>query len=145
MATETPRILAVEDESVCRLHLRALLEPFRVELTVAGSAEEALGLLDRYSPDLILMDVILPEMDGLRAIERIRRRSEQRSTPIVVTSSLNDTASRIEARVVGASAYLPKPIDPLELAAVLQRFLGLGDSGWPVTPLPGPTMAPVAG
>lgn len=121
-----PRILIVEDEWVCQLLLQTFLKTFPVEVEHRPSAEAALTDLDRIRPDLILMDVMLGGMDGIEATELIRHRPGFEKTPIVMTTTLDDSVSSVEARDAGASTYLVKPIQLRQLREILDRFLGLG-------------------
>lgn len=124
-----PRILVVEDETVPKMLLQLYLRSFSVEVRFCADAESGLEALDAFHPDLIFMDLVLPGMDGMEAIDRIRHRADAAGTPIVVTTSLGDARTSIEAREAGANTFLSKPLQLGRVADVLQRFLGVRAPG----------------
>lgn len=114
--------MVIEDSEACQLLLQALLSKWNVDVTFFTDAESALGAMRRFSPDLVFVDLVLPEMDGVAAIGAIRGMGGFESTPIVVTTSVNESALSVEARDVGASTYMVKPVTEEALATVLERF-----------------------
>lgn len=127
-----PRILVVEDEAVPRMLLQVYLRSWPVEVRFCPDAESALDAFGAFHPDLVFMDLVLPGMDGMDAIERIRHLAEGNRVPIVVTSSMGDARTSIEAREAGASTFLAKPLQMGHVANVLERFLGLRAPGHPL-------------
>ncbi|WP_231701488.1 response regulator transcription factor [Halopseudomonas xinjiangensis] len=115
-------ILAIEDDPVLGEHLKGALEArgFRVTLANEGGSGLALASTQRY--DLILLDVLLPGLDGMEVLRRLRR---SRQTPVLMMSALGEASHRIQGFEDGADDYLPKPfsLDELQvrIAAILRR------------------------
>jgi len=125
---EKKKVLIVEDESICQLVLRVYLKKYPIEARFCGDAEAGLACLDEFQPDLILMDLVLPRMDGIAAIEQIRHRAAFRRTPIIVTTTMNDSITSIEARESGANSYLVKPLRFSDVEQLLEKFLGVASA-----------------
>ena len=126
-----PSLLIVDDSTEIRTLLRAMLEnaPYEVEEAHDGAVAVAKAKLRRY--DLILMDIVMPEMDGVTAIRAIRQweasRGQQRARIIVLTAWTTKQAER-ESRGSGADAYMSKPIRRAKLLEVLEtRCSRIGD------------------
>jgi CheY-like chemotaxis protein len=117
------RVLVVDDE----LAMRALC---RVNLTVSGMAvveardgREALALVAAERPDLILLDVMMPGLDGWEVAERLAADPDTREIPIVFLTARADTADRVRGRDLGAVGYVTKPFDPVGIADLVERTL----------------------
>ena len=127
------RILVVDDVEDSRdITEAALLSAGYSEITMAGSAWEALKILDvgrtiDEAPgfDLVLLDIIMPEMDGIEACARIRRDRRYADIPIIMVTSLDDMGSLSNAFVAGATDYVTKPVNRIELAARVRSALRL--------------------
>ena len=122
---EEHTILIVDDEPLGRETLRALLQHEGHRLIFAGNGYEALELAQTWRPDLILLDVMMPEMDGFEVCRRIRRTPELAEVPIVMITALGDRASRIRGLSVGADDFVTKPFDRTELRARIRTILRL--------------------
>jgi two-component system KDP operon response regulator KdpE len=124
-----PRLLVVEDEEPTRKPLAAYLRHREYRVDEAGSAEEALRCWDGARPDLILLDLGLPDRDGVEVIRRVRRES---TTPIIILSARGEERDRILGLDAGADDYLAKPfaVDELNarIRAVLRRAGGASAS-----------------
>jgi two-component system KDP operon response regulator KdpE len=124
--TLDPLVLAVDDEAgILRLIKLELAEQgFRVVTTNNG--EEALRLAEEQRPDLVLLDILMPEMTGLEVMRKLR---EQRATPIILVTAKDSDADKVRGLELGADDYIIKPFSPEELAAriraVLRRSTGL--------------------
>lgn len=107
-----PRILVVDDDRLIRQMARRVLEKEAYEVIEGSDGEQALALVERERPDLLLIDLMMPGMDGYTAIERVRMRSHLESLPVMVLTS--ETGDGVEERVLeaGADDYLVKPIEP---------------------------------
>ena len=120
-STRTPaRILAVEDDPLLACHLQSHLMGCGFDVTLRHDGSEGLQLAEREDFDLILMDILLPGISGLEALQRLRR---QRSVPVLLMSALGDEQNRIAGFSQGADDYLPKPFEPRELLARIRALL----------------------
>lgn len=122
-------IMVVEDESICQLLMKTYLRHFPVNVVFCPDAETALRRLDEVHPDLILMDVVLPQMDGIEATEAIRHRAGCAKIPIVITTTLDNSVTSIEAREAGATGYVVKPLQLGQVRELLDRYLDIGAAG----------------
>jgi two-component system cell cycle response regulator DivK len=116
-------ILVVEDQEDNRQILRDLLGNSGYELTEVENAEEALAVVAKRRPDLILMDVELPVMDGYEATRRIKADPALKSIPIIVVTSYALSGDETKARAAGCDAYVAKPYSPRQLLAKVKEFL----------------------
>ena len=119
------RILVVEDQPDNRRILRDLLGNAGYELIEAETGEEALTAVEAQRPDLILMDIQLPVMDGYEATRRIRLNPELKSIPIIAVTSYALAGDEAKALAVGCNAYVTKPFSPRALLAKVQEHLAL--------------------
>jgi len=118
-----PTILVVEDFEDNRFMMRRLLEITGYDVLEATNGEEAVKLAQRGQPDLVLMDLSLPVMDGLTATRRIRALPEFREVPIVVVTAHDTADFHAAALASGCNEYVTKPIDFLQLESLLERLL----------------------
>jgi two-component system, cell cycle response regulator DivK len=119
------RILVVEDQPDNRRILRDLLGNAGYELIEAETGEEALTAVEAQRPDLILMDIQLPVMDGYEATRRIRSNPELKLIPIIAVTSYALAGDEARALAVGCNAYVTKPFSPRALLAKVQEHLAL--------------------
>ena len=117
-------ILIVEDQADNRRILRDLLGNAGYKLTEAESGEEALTAVEAERPDLILMDIQLPVMDGYEAARRIKSNPEMKEVPIIAVTSYALAGDETKARAAGCTAYISKPFSPRALLAKVREFLG---------------------
>ena len=117
------RILVVEDQPDSRQIIRDMLAATDYEVTEAENGEEALAAIARQRPDLILMDVQMPIMDGYTATRRIKADGSLRSIPIIAVTSYALSGEEKKARAAGCDDYVPKPFSPRELLAKIRNFL----------------------
>ena len=122
-------ILVVEDQADNRRILRDLLVNAGYELIEAESGEEALKAVETQRPDLILMDIQLPIMDGYEATRRIRLNAELKSIPIIAVTSYALAGDEAKALAAGCSAYVTKPFSPRALLAKVQEHLTVVTNG----------------
>ena len=124
MGNEARRtILVVEDFEDNRFLMRRLLEMSGYYVIEATNGQEAIVVAEREKPDLILMDLSLPLLDGLAATRRIRKCETLKLTPIVAVSAHDTTDYHTEALEAGCNDYVTKPIDFDQLESVIGRFL----------------------
>ncbi len=106
------RVLIVDDEESMRLLLGRTVEAVpNVEITLAGTCEEALHLAGRYAYDAILIDLLMPGIGGFEVLKEIRRASPNVATPAIIVSVLADKATRNRCMKAGATTYLVKPVE----------------------------------
>jgi class 3 adenylate cyclase len=117
------RILIADDNRVNRLLLGRGLEHDGHTIVFAEHGREALDLLRRESFDLMLLDVLMPELDGYGVLEEVRRDPHLRDIPVVVTSSLDELDSVVRCLEMGAEDYLTKPVNPVLLNARINASL----------------------
>jgi len=114
------RILVVDDEPQIRRSLQVNLENKDYAVTTAGSAEEALESIVHRKPDVVIVDLLLPSMDGIELTRRIREHSP---VPIIILSAIGNEQKKIEALESGADDYVTKPFSMKELAARISSAL----------------------
>ena len=114
------KILIVDDdENICEL-LRLYLEKDGFDTVVAGDGEQAVEYAAKYSPDLILLDIMLPKLDGWQVCREIRKTSE---TPIIMLTAKGETFDKILGLELGADDYVSKPFDTKEVIARIKAVL----------------------
>ncbi len=126
MKREKKLFLLVEDFEDSRFMMRRLLEMAGYAVIEASDGEQAVELAIRERPELILMDLSLPKLDGLAATRLIRQSKAVRNTPIVAISAHDSPESRTEALAAGCDEYVTKPVDFDQLGEVLKHFLSTG-------------------
>lgn len=132
MTSTAPQVLLVEDEPQMRRFLRVALEGSGYRYLEAPTGEEGLALAIQYRPDVILLDLGLPDMDGLDLMTRLREWSQ---TPVIVISARGQETDKVGALDVGADDYLTKPFGTSELLARIRVALRHGDLGAVEDPL----------
>lgn len=118
-------ILIVDDELFMSKTLEGLLTSPDYKLALASNGEEALTKAAELTPDLILLDVMMPVMDGFEVCRRIRADSILAEVPIIMVTALDDRESRLRGIEVGADDFISKPIDPVELQARVRTTIKL--------------------
>jgi DNA-binding response OmpR family regulator len=120
------RILIVDDETELRSMLRQYLTREGFDVAEAISGKEALDMVQRRQPDLILLDVGLPDIDGFEVLRTLRATSD---TPVIMLTARDDEIDRVVGLSVGADDYVVKPFSPRELVARIQAVLRRGSTG----------------
>src|SRR5579864_2884004 len=116
------RILVVENQEDNR-QIRDLLSATDYEIVEAGSGEEALEALAKQRPDLILMDIQLPGIDGYETTRRIKADPALRSITIIAVTSYALSGEEQKAQAAGCDAYVPKPYSPRQLLAKIRQYV----------------------
>jgi two-component system cell cycle response regulator len=119
----TARVLVVDDSTANRKLLEARLQDEYFEVLGAPSGAEAITLAQRWSPDIILLDVLMPVMDGFEACRRLKAQPATAHIPVVMVTSLNDQHERVRGLDAGADDFLVKPVDQATLFARLRALL----------------------
>lgn len=130
------RILVIEDDKSIRNFLRAILEANNYDVMMANTGSEAYSLITSQCPDLVILDLGLPDMDGMKILENVR---EWSSMPVVVVSARSHEKDKVAALDMGADDYITKPFGTSELLARIRTAIrhtrtaaatpGLGQSG----------------
>ena len=117
------RVLVVDDEPNIVMSLRFLMEREGFEVEVASSGQEAVAALDRPPADVVLLDVMMPELDGFEVCQRIRSQPAWRATKIVMLTAKGRAAERDKGLALGADAYVTKPFSTRDLVAKVKQML----------------------
>lgn len=121
---DAPKVLVVDDHAASRMTAVALLAMEGYETIEVDSGVAAVELVTQCQPDLILLDVMMPGMDGFEVCQRIKQDEQTRLIPVIFITALNDRRSRIRGIEVGADDFISKPFDRLELAARVKSLVG---------------------
>ncbi|MEB3232340.1 MAG: response regulator transcription factor [Leptolyngbyaceae bacterium] len=116
-------ILLVDDDVTLRIALSHYLETHGYTIIQAETGVEALSLFEQYHPDLIVSDIVMPQMDGLEFCRTLRSQRAGRLTPFIFLSSRSGLEDRVKGHQIGADDYLVKPFEPLELLAKIEAQL----------------------
>ena len=119
------RILIVDDERPNRELLEIMLTPEGFLLLTAASGEEALAIVAQQAPDLILLDVMMPRMDGYQVAARIKGDAATKNIPVIMVTGLDDHNARMLVLGAGAEDFLAKPVDRAELCVRVKNLLRL--------------------
>jgi two-component system, cell cycle response regulator DivK len=119
----TRHILVVEDQEDNRQIVRDLLTANDYEMTEAENGEEALVAVAKDRPDLILMDIQLPVMDGYEVTRRIKADPSLSSIPVIAVTSYALSGDEEKARAAGCDDFVPKPFSPRQLLAKIRQYL----------------------
>ncbi len=117
------KILLVDDEPGLRQAVQEYLQESGFGVTVAGNATDAWGLLQQETPDLIISDIMMPQVDGYAFLKQLRADSRFSNLPVVFLTARGMTSDRILGYQAGCDAYLAKPFDPDELVALVENLL----------------------
>jgi two-component system KDP operon response regulator KdpE len=120
------RVLVVDDEVAFGNVMREVIDSFGMDVRVAIGATQALTEMRREAPDLLLVDVMMPEVDGLSLIRMVQKEPGWLGIPIIVVSARTGQADQNEALFAGADAFLAKPFTADELRKALRPFLPNG-------------------
>lgn len=117
-------VLLVEDHPSIRHLVAVVLERFDVHLVFANDGLSGLEAIDAHEPDLVLLDLRLPDIDGWEVLEWIRARRSMVDLPVVIVTAYGDDGDEHRAFGAGANGYIPKPFDPETLRRAVVDLLG---------------------
>ena len=117
------RILVIEDEQHISGLVKFILEKKGFEVLQAFAGQEGIEVSKKEKPDLIILDVMMPNMDGFEVADRLKKLKETNSIPIIMLSSAAQIKDRVKGIKSGAAAYITKPFDKNELAAKVDEQL----------------------
>ena len=116
------KILVIDDEPGIREELKLWLEDLNYQVTTASNGLEGLERLKETKPHLIILDIIMPRMDGFDFLFKIKRSSETYSLPVIVLSARPETASILKSLELQATDYVIKPFNQKELLKLIKRY-----------------------
>ena len=122
-ASRRPRVLIVDDDPLIRGVVRAVLEDGKYDLDEAASGEEAIRVAARRPPDLVLLDVMMPGIDGFAVAEHFKGNPELKGAVVVMLTAKDRPEDRRKGMASGADVYFTKPFSPLELLTTLDEAL----------------------
>jgi CheY-like chemotaxis protein len=128
--TSSKRILIIDDEAIIREVVQSCLEELAGwEVVTAKSGQEGLIKADREKPDAIVLDMMMPEMDGLLFLDRLRANSQTRSIPVFLVTVREEFTDRRWMNKLNLAGVLAKPFDPFQLIEQIAAVLGQTDEG----------------
>ena len=117
------KVLIVDDNRSSRDLIRAILKPVRCNIVEASHGQQGLDLLRKERPDLVLLDIDMPEMDGLAVVTQIRREAAFVDLPVVAVTAFAMEGDREKALAAGFTAYVTKPVRAADLRRKVQELL----------------------
>jgi CheY-like chemotaxis protein len=121
---ERKKILLVDDSSTVLLMERMILAKSQYDIVEARDGQEGVDKALAEQPDLILMDVVMPKMNGFEAVRRLREEDATRAIPVIMVTTRGELESVESGYAAGCSEYITKPIDGLELLTKVRSCLG---------------------
>lgn len=125
MPENKPHVLVVDDDAESRKVLRKILEPSGYEVEEAADGQEALAQVARRIPDLVLLDITMPVMDGWAVCRKLKWDARTRLVPVVILTALDARADRLKGKELGADEFLSKPFDISELITRVRVLVSL--------------------
>lgn len=119
------RILVVEDEERIRKIIGIIIRGEDVEIEEAADGKEALDKVFNEHYDLIILDLMIPEIDGFGVLQKIRDNESTADLPVIIVSARTSDKDILEGLKGGANYYIPKPFEPQELTSSLELILGI--------------------
>lgn len=119
------KVLAVDDDENVITIIKESLEPEIFEIFEAVNGKEALGMAFAKSPDILILDIMMPDMDGYSVCEELKKHDNSRNTPIIILTAKAGIDDKLKAMDMGINDYIVKPFDPRELRARIKMVLNL--------------------
>ncbi|ATS19172.1 response regulator [Synechococcus sp. PCC 6717] len=117
------KVLVVEDSPPQREMISELLAKTGFEVTIASDGVEAIEQLQNFTPDLVVLDIVMPRMNGYEVCRQIKADPRTQTVPVVICSSKGEEFDRYWGMKQGADAYITKPFDPKELIGTIKQLL----------------------
>ena len=117
------KIAIVDDAKTIRMMMSHTLKGMGCEVECAEDGYKALGMLRRFKPDLIFLDITMPELDGYQTCALIKNNSEFKTTPVIMLSSKDGLFDKAKGRIVGSDQYLTKPFSKSELLGAIEAHV----------------------
>ena len=119
----TAQLLLVDDEPGLREAVKDYLETSNFNVQVASNANDAWDWMQQNTPDLVISDIMMPQVDGYQFLKQLRDDTRFKTLPVIFLTAKGMTGDRIQGYQAGVDAYLPKPFDPDELVAIVENLL----------------------
>ena len=116
-------VLVVDDSKTEIFQFREMLEKLGYEVITAENGRDGVAMAKQEQPDVVLMDIVMPDMNGFQATRQITRAAETKHIPVIIVSSKDQETDKVWSERQGAKAYLTKPVNLQELSTVMQSFL----------------------
>ena len=123
MITDTPVVVVVDDNATVRTLFERATENLAIELHTFGSAIEANAFLEKTKPELLFLDIIMPEKDGLTYLQELRRQALHRDTPVIMITSKDYAQDRTLANELYALEFITKPMRMQEIRDVILKYI----------------------
>jgi twitching motility two-component system response regulator PilG len=120
---EEPVVLVVDDSPTVRKIVQLTLQREHIRVVTAGDGLSALTAVSDEEPDLVLLDIMLPKMDGYTICQVIRRSTAFRTMPIIMLSGKDGLFDKMRGKLAGSTEYITKPFDSAELVQIVKRYL----------------------
>lgn len=122
MSVNKPTVVVVDDSSSVRVFFERVIAPLDVDLQMFASANEAFEHLETHKPDLLFLDIIMPEKDGLTFLQELRHLPLHEDTPTVVISSKDYAQDRIAAKELGVVEFVAKPMSTKAIEELVLKY-----------------------
>ncbi len=117
------KILVVDDDDLVLIAIQELLTPLGFSVTSLATGQEALDAVSRDQFDLVILDISMPEISGFEVCQRVRQMESYAETPVLMLTARSGEEDKQRGMEVGANLYLPKPISPKRLIALVEEAL----------------------
>jgi twitching motility two-component system response regulator PilH len=119
------RVMVVDDSPTDKAHLKRILSRAGYDVSEAATGQDALDLAKKTKPDCVVMDLVMPGMNGFHATRQLAKDPETANIPVIIVSSKNQPSDRVWALRQGAKEYVVKPVNEAELIAKLKSLIGV--------------------
>ena len=126
---QTYTILVVDDEPVNVFLLTKILEIHKYSVITAESGTEALQIMEQVIPDLVLLDLLMPRVNGFEVLAHLKKSDILNNVPTIIVSALNDSEIKEKAHIAGAIAYLTKPVSKKLILSTVEDILNENNHG----------------
>jgi DNA-binding response OmpR family regulator len=116
------KILIVDDEKLILISTKIVLESVGYEVLTAITGEEGIEICRRESPALVLLDIMMPGIDGWETLSRLKSTPETQAIPVIIFTAREHSRGKQLAREMGAADYFPKPFEPDELISIVEEY-----------------------
>jgi CheY-like chemotaxis protein len=125
----TGKILIIDDEKLIVKATSLVLSLSGYDVTSAYNGEEGLNMAHESKPDLILLDIMMPGMDGWQVLERLKNNPETKTIPVIVFTAKEYLSGKLKSHNAGASDFVAKPFETPELIEIIEKHLSISDKG----------------